>query len=941
MTEIFTNNSYYNIYATSFNVTIDGKAMNINTEIPDLYNISFSLLGIPSTVSISMNFNTGEHDNIYTGHENRIETIDGKAFGYFPHGTFTMDINNGETAGNFSFNVSGTSENIMVMLYHIQFTVSGQYNNYLFSSIGGRINYETPNSFTYFMPNGTFSAVLRAYLYSTTVTYDGKITVNGQNKTVNFVFPSHYYKVNFTEIGLPGNQFWDINANYAKGNLSVSSRFGTSRGYGTLYLPNGTYTIQARSQYPYHTNMSILIVSGENESYSVVFNSSILFVFHESGLPSGTSWYMTIEGNKYQSNNGFIEFNLEAGENYSFSVHGPSNYISTPNAGILNLSYLSYLFTTGSTVNSYVYNMTIDFISILDQKYGYVDKTLIISNNSLLTGDYLAFNINNDPLESTFDPQNGLLYATYASGVFNSNPTSGIVIINPTTDKIEKIIPIANESFFYGIVYDPTNEHIYVQSSNAVNNSERLYELNTSTNMIKSAYAGNNIIGFRMVYVSSSNQLYMLSDNGITVINPDTLTVVKNITLGSQKYQNNVVFPNMVYSNISGDIYIAGFGQNITTIDPQTDEISGNISLGVTHSDSYYPETMTGSMVYDYRDNDLYLEVITLNSSKSTPTSYIYQISLTQKKVLGNFSVPDGIGLSMAFIPSINVLWVANIYTFPGNIMQFGYQGQTYEVNLSSNTVIQDLDTGYGSSFVLYVNTTDTLFVSNAFGGSISIIKENMTQISVYNVTFKESGLPVGTTWSVALNGNNQSSNTNSIIFSDPNGSYSFDVNSVPGYTASPSYGQLNVSGSALMVPITFTKNAVPRNYSVVFTETGLPLNDLWFVNLSDGLTMHSFSSVISYNLTNGTYGYTVSSSNMNYSAKSATGSFTVDGKNISISITFKLILCRATFTETGLSSGMQWNLSFMGNIYNLTNDSYSFLLRNGIYNYSVADLAE
>ena len=60
-------------------------------------------------------------------------------------------------------------------------------------------------------------------------------------------------------------------------------------------------------------------------------------------------------------------------------------------------------------------------------------------------------------------------------------------------------------------------------------------------------------------------------------------------------------------------------------------------------------------------------------------------------------------------------------------------------------------------------------------------------------VVFIESGLPSGTQWSVTLNGQTQSSNTDKITFSGlSSGTYSFSV-SATGYTANPSSGSVTI----------------------------------------------------------------------------------------------------------------------------------------------------
>jgi hypothetical protein len=77
--------------------------------------------------------------------------------------------------------------------------------------------------------------------------------------------------------------------------------------------------------------------------------------------------------------------------------------------------------------------------------------------------------------------------------------------------------------------------------------------------------------------------------------------------------------------------------------------------------------------------------------------------------------------------------------------------------------------------------------------------------VALQEVRFGETGLPMGTAWSVTLNGYTQTSTARVIAFFEPAGSYSFTVGSVTGYTATPSSGTELVTTSWVFQVITFT----------------------------------------------------------------------------------------------------------------------------------------
>ncbi len=74
-----------------------------------------------------------------------------------------------------------------------------------------------------------------------------------------------------------------------------------------------------------------------------------------------------------------------------------------------------------------------------------------------------------------------------------------------------------------------------------------------------------------------------------------------------------------------------------------------------------------------------------------------------------------------------------------------------------------------------------------------------------YDVTFTETSLPAGTSWSVTLAGTTHTSTASTIAFSEPNGTYSYTVGAVAGYTANTASGTITVNGQAVSKAITFS----------------------------------------------------------------------------------------------------------------------------------------
>jgi len=206
-----------------------------------------------------------------------------------------------------------------------------------------------------------------------------------------------------------------------------------------------------------------------------------------------------------------------------------------------------------------------------------------------------------------------------------------------------------------------------------------------------------------------------------------------------------------------------------------------------------------------------------------------------------------------------------------------------------------------------------------------------------YTVTFTESGLPSGTSWSITLNGTTESSTSNIITFNEPNGTYTYSVAAISGYSSSPSSGSLTVNGANVNEAITFTPVSV-KTYTVAFMENGLPSGSQWSVTLN-GNTESSTSPWIVFNVPNGTYSFSIGAVT-GYTAFPSSGTITVSGDNTDEGITFSPVTYVVAFTENGLPSGIQWSVRLNGTTRSSTTNTITFNEPNGTYSYSVASVS-
>ena len=203
-----------------------------------------------------------------------------------------------------------------------------------------------------------------------------------------------------------------------------------------------------------------------------------------------------------------------------------------------------------------------------------------------------------------------------------------------------------------------------------------------------------------------------------------------------------------------------------------------------------------------------------------------------------------------------------------------------------------------------------------------------------YNINITESGLPSGTSWSFIFNGTTTNLNTNQYNLSVNNGSYSFSIPSINGYTVSyPS--SITVNGNSQTVNIIFKK--IPT-YKVELLENGLPSGTQWNYTFNHNSQVLGNSSY-TYLLSNGTYSLYVGTVNL-YSVKYST-SVIVSGYNQTVYINYSKIPTYSLIVkESGLSNNTKWYINLNSNQYSSTSNYNNISgLTNGTYSLSINNI--
>jgi YVTN family beta-propeller protein len=485
--------------------------------------------------------------------------------------------------------------------------------------------------------------------------------------------------------------------------------------------------------------------------------------------------------------------------------------------------------------------------AVYDSRGGY---TYVVNNGatasgflgtvSVLVGTEVntTINVGTDPYYAAYDNGTGDIYVPN-SGSNNVSVISGLTLVGS--------VNVGGGPQF--ATYDDENGYVYVTN----------YDSGSGDSI--SVIDGTTVVGTVAVGSGPSSSVFDPWNGYIYVSNGNSHTVsVLNGTrvVGTLNVGQGPGYAAVDSSN--GYVYVPNYGSdNVSVIDGRT--LLGTISVGTGPIDAAYDAETGGVYVANYRSN---------NVSAIFVTPVVYAVTAMES------GLPSGTG------------WWVNVTGGPSTFsdapsLSFNVPNGTFAYAVASD------DKSYGSHGGSFTVDGGTVSITVAFTRPAFI------------VAFGESGLPVGTTWSVTLNGTGHTSNSTRVSFSEPNGSFSYSVGSVSGYTSSPASGDVNVSGRNLSVPIAFkptTGGLVP----LTFDASGLPAGANWSVTLTATAPGHTIAALatvtrwsggassVTFEVSEGNYTYTASTlPNPGYGAYSAgPGSVKVSGPGETVTLTFR-----------------------------------------------------
>jgi len=415
----------------------------------------------------------------------------------------------------------------------------------------------------------------------------------------------------------------------------------------------------------------------------------------------------------------------------------------------------------------------------------------------------------------------------------------------------------------------------------------------------------------------------------------ELLSTVNYLVENFSSVSNNVTFyvlPGTYYALVGS---VSGYTQNVSFIKrnvlaPTTVNVAYTKLYNVTFNEAGLPQGTPWSVSLNG-----YVETSNTNSItfSVTPGNYTYQVL----EVPGYRSIPTSGTISvsnMSVTQNITFTQVLYNVTFTEKGLLSGTWGISIN-NITKNAsagenIIFNLPNGTYAFTVLQVPG----YTSNIMSGYIYVnngsISEQITysQIMV-NAEFTETGLPLGTPWSVQVNGQMFTTTGTLITVSLPFGTYSYKV-ITPGYIATPGSGIFTINGTEVKINIAF----VPAKYAVTFIETGLPSGTSWKMNF-DGTNYIINTSSLSFSLMNGTYPFVIYGI-PGYNITPSSGSIVVNGNIITEGITFTPLNYTITFVETGLPPGSIWSVTLNGQTKSSSSSTIVFVEHYGTYSYTI-----
>ncbi|HEV2166715.1 MAG TPA: YncE family protein, partial [Thermoplasmata archaeon] len=646
-------------------------------------------------------------------------------------------------------------------------------------------------------------------------------------------------------------------------------------------------------------------------------------------------------------------------------IPGPnSNLVALARNGTLKVAASTLL---GSEPSDAVYDAATDSIFVTDSS----DNAVSVLN---ATTHHLraTVGVGSDPTAEVLDPEAGSLWVV-------NHASNSVSVINASSDSLVSTLPVHNEPT--RAVWDSFNGNVYV--ANYLSHNISVFN-GTSRQLIATVPVGQYPAD--LAVDSRTGTVYSLNDfdENISVISGSTNQVIATFHYGGSSY-NGAAIEYVQYDPVHDLVDIGSASPNaVFFVNPLTGKLASTTYVGTGNTSSVVNglglDPGTGEVFVDYiYGGPNYGVAVALNGSTgkvqalmavgegasgiypdpaassmlvlNSNSNNVSVIDTGRQQVVANVpvgSTPNNIAVDPrngTFFVTNNGQGTLSIAepgaTYPVTFTESGLpQGAGWSVTLDGGRTVS----GSGSLVVRAPNGTyqfsigtPTDFVASPSHGTVTVnatgVQVSIRFLELFPVYLNESGLPKGKNWSATLNGSSVRSSNASLTFLELNGTYAYNLSSVPGWRTVAYRGNVTVSGSPSTVLVAWTRTV----YNVTFIESGLPSGTNWSV-IVNGTLLSGVGQDLLGQMPNGSFPYSVGLVSGYYPTPSQ-GSVDVSGGLVWVTISWTRTTYLVEFSERGLPSGTRWNLSLNGTSASSTNSTIEFSEPNGTFAYAVTDI--
>ena len=660
-------------------------------------------------------------------------------------------------AYGWSYNYGSASSS-----YSIPSGTQSYYLNYSVSSglVNATYNGVTQNART----SGSFTGSTSVTTVSFTADF---VNINSDPYTVSYYVNAFTgYTVTFTESGLPTGAVWYLNVSGQSSLSSTGTTISFSENTGTY-----SYTLATgNNEYEPSPSSGSFTVGSSNLAETATFNLVTYGVtYTETGLPSGTKWFMNITGgNSYSSTSTTVAFQ-EPNGTYSYTIAtGNKTYSPTPSSSSFTVAGAA---VSGSVVFSEVlYSVTFS------------------ESGSMPLGTAWYVNITSG---SSYSSTTSTVSFSYPNGTYSYTIATGNKEYKPTPSS--GTFTIAGASSGTSITFSQVAYNIVFAESGLPSGSS--WSVNVS-----GTKQSSSTTSITFIEPNGSYSYTVASPIGISYgIRYLDFQSTGSITINGAAVSIPVSYSVQYYLSVSAS---PSGGGNVTPVHGWYNS-SAQVNLQANPNSSYLFHSWAGSGNGNYSGPSNPV-AITIKGPINETAYYIraYVVTFTES------------GLPTGF------KWYVNIsgksYSSISTMVSFEEGNGSYPYSIGTNKE-------YATSIEQGSITV---------GGSAVAVNVAFFLVT-YTVQFVEIGLPSGHLWFASLNGSTSPTTSNtSVSFTMPNGTYPFSISPETSMFVEPNSGDVVVSGKSVIVNIVFQVQSAGLNL-VSFAQSGLPNGGEWFVTLN------------------------------------------------------------------------------------------------------------